>query len=142
VIQLVRSWIDTAELKEGDRLPTERALAEQFSLNRNLVRRAFQQLDRMGLINRHVGVAPSLARAATETMRGAVRSADYSPAAVLQTRLMSSRDRRTGGRHATMSDLKALEALIGRRPRSRPAIGSRRSGSPSGRPWLRQPITT
>src|SRR5271170_3121619 len=85
VIQLVRSWIDTAKLKEGDRLPTERALAEQFKLNRNLVRRAFLQLDRMGLINRHVGRGTFVGAARHPTPpRGAAKATDYSPAAILQ----------------------------------------------------------
>ncbi|MBI3515427.1 MAG: winged helix-turn-helix transcriptional regulator, partial [Proteobacteria bacterium] len=78
VIQLVRSWIGTAKLKAGDRLPTERALAEQFNLNRNLVRRAFQQLDRMGLINRHVGRGTFVGTARQpEAARGPARPTDY-----------------------------------------------------------------
>ena len=114
VIQLVRSWIDTAKLKEGDRLPTERALAEQFNLNRNLVRRAFLQLDRMGLINRHVGRGTFVgAPRAPEPARGAPRDADYSPATVLQTRLMiEPRIAALAVANATMADLRALEALI------------------------------
>jgi DNA-binding FadR family transcriptional regulator len=114
VIQLVRSWIDTAKLKEGDRLPTERALAEQFNLNRNLVRRAFLQLDRMGLINRHVGRGTFVGMAPTpEPARGAAKPNDYSPAAVLQTRLMiEPRIATLAVANATMGDLRALEALI------------------------------
>ena len=114
VIQLVRSWIDTAKLKEGDRLPTERALADQFNLNRNLVRRAFLQLDRMGLINRHVGRGTFVGMAPTpEPARGAAKPNDYSPAAVLQTRLMiEPRIAALAVANATMGDLRALEALI------------------------------
>src|SRR5579885_2386057 len=82
VVQLVRSWIDTAKLKEGDRLPTERALADQFNLNRNLVRRAFLQLDRMGLINRHVGRGTFVgaARQPVPPQPAGSAAADYSPA--------------------------------------------------------------
>ena len=114
VIQLVRSWIDTAKLKAGDRLPTERALAEQFNLNRNLVRRAFLQLDRMGLINRHVGRGTFVgAPRRPEPLRGEEGSADYSPAAVLQARLMiEPRIAALAVSNATQSDLRALEALI------------------------------
>jgi DNA-binding FadR family transcriptional regulator len=115
VIQLVRSWIETAQLKEGDRLPTERALADQFNLNRNLVRRAFLQLDRMGLINRHVGrgtfVGAPHRPVAPRT--GAARPTDYSPAVVLQTRLMiEPRIAALAVSNATQADVRALEALI------------------------------
>src|SRR5277367_5526168 len=114
VIQLVRSWIDTAKLKEGDRLPTERALADQFNLNRNLVRRAFLQLDRMGLINRHVGRGTFVgaARQPAPTRAGA-KAADYSPAAILQARLMiEPRIAALAVSNATMADLRTLEDLI------------------------------
>jgi len=114
VIQLVRSWIDTAKLKEGDRLPTERALAEQFKLNRNLVRRAFLQLDRMGLINRHVGRGTFVGAARQPAPpRGGAKAADYSPAAILQARLMiEPRIAALAVANATMADLRALESLI------------------------------
>ncbi|HUA54344.1 MAG TPA: FCD domain-containing protein [Candidatus Sulfotelmatobacter sp.] len=114
VIQLVRNWIDTAKLKPGDRLPTERALAEQFQLNRNLVRRAFLQLDRMGLINRHVGRGTFVgAPNRPEPMRGASQPTDYSPAAVLQARLMiEPRIAALAVANATQGDLRALEALL------------------------------
>jgi DNA-binding FadR family transcriptional regulator len=115
VIQLVRSWIETAKLKEGDRLPTERALADQFNLNRNLVRRAFLQLDRMGLINRHVGRGTFVgaARQPAPPRVGAKPAADYSPAAILQARLMiEPRIAALAVANATMADLRALESLI------------------------------
>jgi DNA-binding FadR family transcriptional regulator len=114
VIRLVRSWIDTAKLKAGDRLPTERALAEQFGLNRNLVRRAFLQLDRMGLINRHVGRGTFVgAPSPPEPPRTAPQPSDYSPAAVLQARLMiEPRIAALAVANATQGDLRALEALI------------------------------
>jgi DNA-binding FadR family transcriptional regulator len=115
VIQLVRSWIDGAKLKEGDRLPTERALAEQFNLNRNLVRRAFMQLDRMGLINRHVGRGTFVGapRATAAPARGGIKATDYSPAAILQARLMiEPRIAALAVANATQADLRALEALI------------------------------
>jgi DNA-binding FadR family transcriptional regulator len=115
VIQLVRSWIDTAKLKEGDRLPTERALADQFQLNRNLVRRAFLQLDRMGLINRHVGRGTFVGAPARQPApsRGDAKTADYSPAAILQARLMiEPRIAALAVANATMADLRTLESLI------------------------------
>ena len=113
VIQLVRSWIDTARLKAGDRLPTERALAEQFGLNRNLVRRAVLQLDRMGLINRHVGRGTFVGAPSRPELPRSIQPTDYSPAAVLQARLMiEPRIAALAVANATQGDLRALEALI------------------------------
>ena len=47
--------IDTGELKDGDRLPTERDLAEKYQASRAVVRRALDSLERGGTIIRHVG---------------------------------------------------------------------------------------
>jgi DNA-binding FadR family transcriptional regulator len=122
VVQLVRDWITSAKLREGDRLPTERALAEQFNINRNQVRRAFLELDRLGLINRHVGRGTFVgaARAQPGSSSGQTHVAkpaeippiDYSPAAILQTRSMiEPRIAQLAVATATLGDLKALEAL-------------------------------
>ena len=120
VIQLVRDWITSAKLKEGDRLPTERALAEQFMINRNQVRRAFLELDRQGLINRHVGRGTFVGAAphrppATAAPRnaGAEPAADFSPAAILQARSMiEPRIAQLAVATATLADLKMLDDLV------------------------------
>ncbi len=117
LVQLVRTWIESAKLKEGDRLPTERALAEQFALNRNLVRRAFQQLDRLGLINRHVGrgtfVGSASARPASATPPRGPGPVDCSPAALLQARLLlEPRIATLAVANATPSDLATLDQIV------------------------------
>lgn len=125
IIQLIRNWIETAELKEGDRLPTERALAEQFNLNRNLVRRAFLQLDKLGLIHRHVGrgtfVGASKPRtpphrtAAPAAHLDAVRDADFSPAAILQARsMLEPQVAALAVASARQADLRVLNSVIDR----------------------------
>lgn len=120
VVQLVRDWINSAKLREGDRLPTERALAEQFMINRNQVRRAFLELDRLGLINRHVGRGTFVGapRPRSQTPGQATRPAesaasDFSPAAILQARSMiEPRIAQLAVATATLGDLKTLETLV------------------------------
>ena len=47
------------ELHIGDRLPSERALAEQFGISRASVREAIRVLDAMGLVRSAVGSGPN-----------------------------------------------------------------------------------
>src|SRR3954463_14690424 len=51
----IRSAIVTGQLGEGDRLPPERELAEQFGVSRVTVRDALRALEAMGLIDVRVG---------------------------------------------------------------------------------------
>src|SRR5215207_172397 len=53
--RFVEQGIAIARWKPGDRLPTERELAERFSIGRNTVRRTLMSLEREGTIVRHVG---------------------------------------------------------------------------------------
>jgi GntR family transcriptional regulator len=47
--------IESGDLHPGDRLPTERKLSEQLGVNRMTVRRAFNLLESLGLLNRRQG---------------------------------------------------------------------------------------
>src|SRR5437868_15156919 len=51
----IRQAIVTGQLKEGERLPPERELAEQFGVSRVTVRDALRALEAMGLIEVRVG---------------------------------------------------------------------------------------
>lgn len=51
IIDQIRSLIRSGELKPGDRLPSERHLAEKFGLGRGHVRKALQKLDFYGIIS-------------------------------------------------------------------------------------------
>src|SRR5690606_14752870 len=51
----LRLRIDAGEWRTGDRLPTEKALAEQFSVGLNTVRRAVEVLVGEGLVARKQG---------------------------------------------------------------------------------------
>jgi DNA-binding FadR family transcriptional regulator len=65
--ELLRSFIVDGEYEPGDRLPPERELIDLLCLSRAQLRRALEQLERDGVIWRHVGkgtfVGPSVARA-------------------------------------------------------------------------------
>jgi len=55
IAEQIRSAIVTGQLGEGDRLPPERELAEQFGVSRVTVRDALRALEAMGLIDVRVG---------------------------------------------------------------------------------------
>ncbi|MEV0057645.1 FadR/GntR family transcriptional regulator [Saccharopolyspora shandongensis] len=50
IISQIRASIQRGDLGPGDRLPAERALAEQFAVSRNTVREALRMLEISGLI--------------------------------------------------------------------------------------------
>lgn len=47
--------IHSGELRPGDRLPPERALAESYGVSRPAIREALRSLEMMGLVESHVG---------------------------------------------------------------------------------------
>lgn len=53
----IRAMLSSQRLKAGDRLPSERALAEQFSVSRNSVRQALRSLVDSGLLTMKKGAA-------------------------------------------------------------------------------------
>ncbi|HEY0572973.1 MAG TPA: GntR family transcriptional regulator [Pseudonocardia sp.] len=50
IIRQIRAMIEDGRLRPGDRLPSERTLAEQFEVSRNTVREALRMLEISGLI--------------------------------------------------------------------------------------------
>ena len=62
VVSRVRSYIETRGYQPGDRLPAERQLIGELSMPRGALRRAFDALEREGLIRRHVGKGTFIAR--------------------------------------------------------------------------------
>jgi DNA-binding FadR family transcriptional regulator len=59
----VRTYIDKRGLQPGDRLPAERQLFGELGMPRGALRRAFEALEREGLIWRHVGKGTFMSRA-------------------------------------------------------------------------------
>src|SRR5919199_4575182 len=55
VAERIRAAIRAGELRDGDRLPPERVLIEQFGYSRAIVREALRMLEEEGLITLHAG---------------------------------------------------------------------------------------
>lgn len=86
----LRTRIAEGTWADGGRMPTERALAEEFSVARNTVRRALDRLEQDGAVIRHVGrgtyvrpaEAPGSLHAIVERMQ------QSSPADMIELRLL------------------------------------------------------
>ncbi len=71
IVDTLLDRIESAELTPGDRLPSERALAAEFTVNRRTIRQALEVLERRGLVERRRGAGtfvsePRLERGAAE----------------------------------------------------------------------------
>lgn len=55
IVEQIEERILSGELQEGDQLPTERELAEQFEVSRTAVREAINALMQRGLVEAHPG---------------------------------------------------------------------------------------
>ena len=74
----------------GERLPTERALAEEYGIARNTVRGLLHELEREGLIVRHVGKGSFVAdKAGGRKLPSAPSIADASPSDIMEVRLLT-----------------------------------------------------
>ena len=56
VVEQIRDLIETGQLKPGDKLPTERSLAEQLGISRSSVREALSALEVLGVIQSRQGL--------------------------------------------------------------------------------------
>src|SRR5579859_7076909 len=56
VVEQIRDLIETGHLKPGDKLPTERNLAEQLGISRSSVREALSALEVLGVIQSRQGL--------------------------------------------------------------------------------------
>ncbi len=64
----IESLLEKGELRPGDQLPPERALAEQFQVSRASVREALRSLELLGVVETHAGGGTFVRRTAPEDL--------------------------------------------------------------------------
>jgi DNA-binding FadR family transcriptional regulator len=121
IIGQIKAMIEDGTLQAGDRLPSERALAEQFAVSRNTVREALRMLEIAGLVQLKRGAlggsfisAPDSSLAA-DTLSNALRVTDFSLANLVETlRDLSSITAATAIDRMSEDDLAKLEDNVRR----------------------------
>ncbi len=119
IAEQIRKELSNRRLKAGDRLPPERALAEQFGVSRNTLREALRSLENAGLLRLQKGasggafVRESTGDAIITGLRdmfhlGAIRPEDLTEARVLVESVVV----RMACERATPEDIAALNANI------------------------------
>ena len=106
LVQQVQEAVAAGTLRDGDQLPSIRALAEQLGVNRNTVAKAWSELEAEGVIVNRQG-AGSFVSAAVTPLRRAVRT----------ERLTAAVDALVVQAHHLQVDAPALRALLDERLR-------------------------
>jgi DNA-binding FadR family transcriptional regulator len=106
--------ISAGDWKSGDRVPTERVFSVQFEIARNTVRSVLQELEREGLIIRHVGKGTFVAEGKGERDTAQVLSfGEVSPTDIMEVRLLVEPGLgELAVRRATQSDLDGLRECL------------------------------
>ncbi|KOO11201.1 GntR family transcriptional regulator, partial [Vibrio xuii] len=60
VMQELKNRIDSDEFAIGDTLPTEKALVEQYSVSRITIRKAIEELVKLGLVEKRQGAGTTI----------------------------------------------------------------------------------
>lgn len=116
VVERLKEFIDVQQLKPGDRLMSERELAERLGVSRTSVRQALTALRVLGLVDIRHGdgiyltrppdaVLPSLARELIE-------SHEHLPAVVEVREAIESQTSRLAARRRTPTDLTEMRAAL------------------------------
>jgi GntR family transcriptional regulator, transcriptional repressor for pyruvate dehydrogenase complex len=94
IVEQIRDLIHRGQLQPGQRLPSERELAERFEVSRVTVRDALRALETMGLVEIRVGAAGGAFLTATsaavvgEGIRNMLMTANVSPDEIAEVRLI------------------------------------------------------
>jgi DNA-binding FadR family transcriptional regulator len=112
----IRLTLDEGKLEPGDRLPTERDLAEFYGTTRHLIRQAIQRLEGDGRLVRYVGKGTFVKPTVKDEQQAIVEdlaSSTVSPLDILEARLVIEpgfADLLVA--RATQSDFHRLESLV------------------------------
>src|SRR5713101_5837043 len=115
----IRGELVSRRLRAGDRLPAERALAEQFGVSRNTLREALRSLENAGLLRLQKGatggafVRESTGDAVITGLRDMFHLGAIQPEHLTEARvLIESIAVRTACDRATPQDVQALNANV------------------------------
>lgn len=121
IIDQIRGLIKAGELRPGDRLPSERALATQFEVSRNTVREALRMLEIAGLVTLKRGatggsfIAGGDASVVASSLSDALHLTDLSLADITETFYgLSSMAARIACERMTDDDILKLQANLDR----------------------------
>ncbi len=119
IAEQIRGQLVSRRLRAGDRLPAERALAEQFGVSRNTLREALRSLENSGLLRLQKGatggafVRESTGDAIVTGLRDMFHLGAIKPAHLTEARVMiESIAVRAACDRATRKDIEALNANI------------------------------
>lgn len=119
IIDQVRAMIASGELRPGERLPSERMLADQFAVSRNTVREALRMLEIAGLVTLKRGatggsfIADGDPSIVASSLSDALHLTDISLADVTETlHGISSMAARIACERMTEDDLAKLDANL------------------------------
>lgn len=117
IIRQIRELILSGQLNPGDRLPSERKLAEQFKLSRGNVRMAIQKLEFYGILRTLPQSGTVVAGMGITAMEGLISDVlkiennDF--AALVETRvLLEAKAAKLAALRRTDEDIKALKAAM------------------------------
>lgn len=112
----LRAFIDQNSFPLNSRLPSERALCEKLGLNRSVLRKALDALEREGLIWRHVGKGTFAGARPIENLEDVSSVINRSsPAKVMEARLLLEPElARLAAVNATLDDHSEMEYCIDR----------------------------
>ena len=115
----IREQLSKGALKPGDRLPSERELAEQFSLSRNTVREALRSLEMSGILEFRKGatggafVREGHSEAVVSGFSDLFRMGVIKPEDLIEARrIVGVEVTRLACQRATEADLEALEQNV------------------------------
>ncbi len=117
VASKIESFILSFQLREGDKLPSERELTDRFGVSRTVVREAIKFLEQRGLLTtqngRGVFVASPGLTAVSSSLSDALRLQGYTTDHLYQVRwCLESSIAREAAARATAVDIERMEAAV------------------------------